>query len=390
MTQIFIFISSMLGGGAERVVSELSTGLSDGFRSQIIMIDNTEIKYPINKSPLYLYYKRVKFPSPLNGLYVLINGIFRYYQLLIMFKPSVSLSVLDTANIINPIACLITGTPSIISIHCNPSNIYGTSYITYILRKVGIALANRFSKKIIVVSNGIKDVLVSKFSINPDKIEVIYNPVDLKKIYSLKMEAISELTFFNTSLPILISIGSIIQVKGQWHLIRIFAHVRKIIPCKLVLCGEGIMKNDLIKLVSDYGLENEVFFAGWCDNPYKYLSKSTIFVSSSLSEALPTVHIEAMACGCPVISTDCKYGPREILEDGKYGILTKELDGINYDYSTPLIEAETDMMEKILLLLSDDKLRNKYAMLGLQRAELFDKKIAIEKYSKVILEVVNS
>ena len=123
---------------------------------------------------------------------------------------------------------------------------------------------------------------------------------------------------------------------------------------------------------------------GWQDNPFKYISKASIFVFSSLWEALPYALIEAMACGCPIISTDCKYGPAEILDNGKFGILTPPMDGIFYKASEPITLEEECLANEIIGLLDNEILRRKYCENSKKRVMSFNLKNSIRNYENIL------
>ncbi|HET7598304.1 MAG TPA: glycosyltransferase, partial [Burkholderiales bacterium] len=100
-----------------------------------------------------------------------------------------------------------------------------------------------------------------------------------------------------------------------------FAHVRAQRPARLVILGEGKGRAQLEALTAALGIAGDVSLPGFVANPYAYMARAAVFVLSSVYEGLPTVLIEALACGCPVVSTDCPSGPREILQGGRYGRL---------------------------------------------------------------------
>jgi glycosyltransferase involved in cell wall biosynthesis len=104
-------------------------------------------------------------------------------------------------------------------------------------------------------------------------------------------------------------------------LIQAFAQVRKNRRARLLILGEGEDRSSLETMISHYGLEQDVSMPGFVTNPYPYMAHASVFVLSSRWEGLPTVLVEAMALGTPIVSTDCPSGPREILMDGKYGAL---------------------------------------------------------------------
>jgi glycosyltransferase involved in cell wall biosynthesis len=148
-----------------------------------------------------------------------------------------------------------------------------------------------------------------------DNTFTIYNPIDTDKVSQLKDELLpsQEKEIFDSGF-IFINIGRLHEQKGQKHLIRAFKQVvdyKK--DSKLVIVGEGELKNELYNLIRELNLENNVFLLGRKDNVYKYLARSNCFVLTSLWEGLPNTLIEAIAVGLPVISTDCPTGPREII-----------------------------------------------------------------------------
>ena len=104
-------------------------------------------------------------------------------------------------------------------------------------------------------------------------------------------------------------------------LINAFALLRKSTSARLILIGDGPERDNLKSLIVKHGLETDVSMPGFVSNPYVYFRRSSIFVLSSIWEGLPTVLIEALACGTRIISTDCPSGPKEILDDGRWGIL---------------------------------------------------------------------
>jgi len=180
---------------------------------------------------------------------------------------------------------------------------------------------------IVAVSNSMADELVELLKIPKTKVEVIYNPVvDDELIHNKSLDCehqwIKEKEF-----KVIIGMGRITPQKDFATLIKAFAIVKSKINSKLLILGEPDRNNDefdkLKKLVKDLNLDYDVSFPGFVENPFCYLSRADLFVLSSRWEGLPGALIQALACGCPVVSVDCPTGPSEILENGRYGYLSK-------------------------------------------------------------------
>jgi glycosyltransferase involved in cell wall biosynthesis len=120
---------------------------------------------------------------------------------------------------------------------------------------------------------------------------------------------------------VLVAVGRLHEQKDFQTLLRAFALVRARRSARLIILGEGPERPALEAGVAKLGLTEDVDLPGFVPNPYAFMAGASQFVLSSRYEGLPTVLIEAMACGCPVVSTDCPSGPGEILDNGKYGRL---------------------------------------------------------------------
>lgn len=126
--------------------------------------------------------------------------------------------------------------------------------------------------------------------------------------------------------PVIISAGTMTKRKGFADLIQAFSLVAANRRCRLIILGEGYLSSDLDNLIKELGLTDLVAMPGNVDNPLKFFSRSDVFVLSSYAEGMPNVLVEAMMCGCTPVSTDCPTGPRELLQDGKYGYLVPMRD----------------------------------------------------------------
>ena len=179
---------------------------------------------------------------------------------------------------------------------------------------------------IVAVSNGVADDLSTFAGIPRDRVSTVYNPVVGPDLLALAEEPLDHLWFAPEAPPVILAAGRIAPQKDYLTLIRAFFRVSRERRVRLVILGaEGDGCADYMRevrgLVAELGLADDVLFPGYVANPFAYMSRAAVFVLSSVFEGLPGVLIQALACGCPVLSTDCPSGPTEILEEGRYGPL---------------------------------------------------------------------
>jgi glycosyltransferase involved in cell wall biosynthesis len=174
---------------------------------------------------------------------------------------------------------------------------------------------------IIAVSSGVADDLAATTGLPRQSIDVVYNPVITPEVVSASKTETDHPWLAPGEPPVVLGIGRLTKKKDFTTLLRAFAEVRRDVPARLMILGEGPERAELEALVRTLDLESDVALPGFVDNPYAYLSQASLFVLSSRWEGLPTVLIEAMFCGIPVVSTDCPSGPDEILQGGRYGRL---------------------------------------------------------------------
>jgi len=170
--------------------------------------------------------------------------------------------------------------------------------------------------KIVAVSQTVKRDLEEAFFLNPNKIEVIYNPIDINKIRELANEPLDpqeEEIFKN---PVIVNVARMETQKGLHHLVNIFKRVNRKLPqTGLVLIGNGSLRKDLENQVQKLGLEEKVHFLGWKENPFKYVKRSKVFALTSLWEGLPMVVLETLALNIPIVAFKTRGGHVEVLEN---------------------------------------------------------------------------
>jgi glycosyltransferase involved in cell wall biosynthesis len=173
----------------------------------------------------------------------------------------------------------------------------------------------------IAVSNSAAQDCANDLGIDIDSIKVIYNPVLTPQFFQ-KLEGKTHHPWFLPGQPpVVLGVGRLSQVKDYGTLVRAFKHVQEWVPSRLLILGEGPQRAEIEWLVSQLGLSHSIQLAGFVPNPYPYFKNAAVFVSSSVYDASPNVLVEAMACGCPVVSTDCPGGAAELIGNGKYGHL---------------------------------------------------------------------
>lgn len=383
LISVNILISGLGGGGAERVVSELLLSPSPN-NSVYLSVNSLKNKaYSIGDVGVFAFdemntsslLSRALYRLPLRMIY----NTYMHYLYLQRMNIDVSVSFMTYSNVTNLINSLFLHVPVVISIRNNLLEQYGGG----ILVRVQRMLLRITSPYVIVNSESNKEWLISEYHLNKDRCISIYNPKDIVSIRNLSQDVIEDI-FFQTDSLLLLTVGRLVHQKGHVHLLRVFHQLNRVFPCRLVICGVGLLEESLKTLAKELNLLDDVYFAGFCDNPYKYMKRADIFVFPSLYEGQPNAMIEALICGCPIVSTDCDYGPREILANGKYGILTKKLDGkIDNPLTTPLTDAEQDMYDKVLYLMQHPEERERLRQLSSEQIHLFDKERCIKKYYDV-------
>ena len=174
--------------------------------------------------------------------------------------------------------------------------------------------------RIICVSEGVVEDTLAITGMPPDRVVAIRNPVITPELAEQAREPVDH-PWFDEDIPIIVGAGRLTPEKDFPTLIRAFGRVRQDRNCRLMILGEGPLQPELESLIAELGLAASVSLPGFCPNPFAYMNRASLFVMSSAWEGSGNVLVEALALGIPSVSTDCPYGPRETLADGKYGPL---------------------------------------------------------------------
>lgn len=357
-----LLISPMLHqGGFERVCITTARLLKPYYDVSIVIFDDADIAFDIRGLSIINIHLGVR-DGKLAKITNLMRRAVRVRKLKQRMKPVIAYSFGPSANMVNALS------------KTSLTRVFlGLRGYQDVADDPKMKLYVRKADRIICCSKEIEAIVQEKYGYL--QTATLYNPYDTEGITELSKEKVTDLPWKmeDEDRPrILIGVGRDDPVKGFWHLIKAFYLVQKEIPqMRLIIMGDGTFEQAK-SLVSELQLEQKVYFPGVRKNPYKYLAASEMFLLSSYTEGFPNVLVEAMILGRPLISTDCRTGPAEILDHGKYGILVPDM-GDTEDYSGDTIsEKETCFAEKIIEVLKDSERQKELSELERKRAGEFD------------------
>ena len=312
---VALFVHSMSGGGIERVMLGLATGLAERGILVDLVLNNARGEY------IDLVPESVRLID-LNRHRTVASflGFLRYLR---RERPDVVLSTPLRPNVVALVAkVIVRGGLRVI---VRQDNTLSAKFADGSFRdrrmwqifKCLLPLADG----IVSVSHGVADDLRGVAPAVSHKVMMIYNPVVWPDHAEKASAPVDHPWFYDEGIPVILSVGRLVPLKEHATLLRAFAEVVDSRPARLIILGEGPERQNLSALAERLNISQYLDMPGFRVNPFAYMSKSNVFVLSSRYEGLPTVVIEAMASGTPVVSTDCRSGPREILENGKWGHL---------------------------------------------------------------------
>ncbi len=316
--KILLLCPSLSNGGAEKVVSIMSQELITYYDIYLVLLDGTDITYNYKGEIIDLKYKDILKKSCKISFFNRHLATFLSIFLLIIklrkvkkkLGPTCSISFLETSNVVNILSSV--GERILVSVRSTRS-IQNRSFYERMENK-GISLY-KWSDMVISVSNGVKEDLIRNFGLSPQKIHTIYNPYQIEFIRSLMNETIEEEydSFFRSHKVVTI-VGRLVPDKKQERLLNCFNTIKEKAPgVGCLIIGSGNRLTELKNLAHTLNIEDDVLFIPYTKNPFKYIYKSEVFLSTSEREGFPNNIIEAMICGVPVVSVDCYSGPREII-----------------------------------------------------------------------------
>lgn len=315
--RLAVFLPSLGGGGAERVV----VSLLRGFVEKQVAVDLVLAK----AEGVYLS----QVPSTCRIFNLNSRGVLASLPKLVFYlrreRPFAMLSIMNYANIVAIIACFLSRvkTRLVISERCSFVGANVLPGTKGMLIRFLMKYMYPYADSIISISKSISNDIQSIFKINRENIYTVYNPlcvdVDMDKLLSSRLHK-----WFDEPVPVVIAAGRMVKQKDFATLLYAIKYIhfcdREI---RLIILGEGEDRKSLEGIIKENGLEDCVFLPGFVSNPLAWFAQSSIFVLSSAWEGFGNVIVEAMACGVPIVATDCPHGPSEILEDGRWGRLVQ-------------------------------------------------------------------
>jgi len=230
-------------------------------------------------------------------------------------------------------------------------------------------LTYRRADVIAAVSEGVARDLADVLGLSPARIRVVGNPIVDDDLAVLAAAPVAHPWLApRAAEPAIVACGRLVEIKDYPTLLDAFSRIRAARPAKLLVLGDGPLRGELRARAGRLGLGDHVDFLGFDKNPFPYLARARLLLHASRAEGLPGVLIQAMACGTPVVATDCDFGPREVIAaPGRDGFLV------------PVGDAAA-LADRALRLLADDRLRDAVAAEGRRSAQRFGTRAAMERY----------
>lgn len=333
--KIAIFTYSLGGAGAERVAANLLTHLNKEKYDIHLVLMNTDIEYEIKKDQkIHFIEKAQRYESEWLKFIKIPFLAYRFAKYCNKEDIKLVLGIMNRPNLIASISKMFGIKAKIlISERCYTPYTYNSNNFIGKIKVVILKWAYPKADAILPNSRGTVEALQNYYGIQ-SKFTVVKNPTDTNKIQELMDLPVEEIIDFSTFT--FLNVATFREEKNQELLIDVVSEIRHL-NFQLILIGKGHTLEQMKEKVKKLGLEEKIIFINFTANPYKYMSKTDCFLLPSFSEGFPNVLIESMVCGLPIISVDCKVGPRELLAPGtsydtiigendfevaEYGILT--------------------------------------------------------------------
>ncbi len=354
------------GGGSERQIIELTNGLVDKGHKVIVLLTDrkgdlvSELSSEID----------VVFYRPATNLF---SRLVLIYKTAKVQKPDILYSRLWRTKPATVLAGKILGIKTVL-VEVNNINAKLSLQLSVIRKVMKLVKVICYKMADLVITQseegkkGLSDLGVE------NKSRTVHNGINTYRIEKQSKEKVSH-NWFNDDVPVAVAVGRFNPQKGYENLIEAISVVNETSPLRLLIIGDGPLKNKIVGKAEELGIKDKVDFTGSVSNPHKYTAKCDIFVCSSVFEGFSNSLLEAIALGLPTVSTDHKFGANEMIENGKSGILV------------PVSDPKA-MAEAILRILEDGELQKTLSHNAQERAQNFTIQKTVSEYEKLFREVV--
>lgn len=363
--RVMFLFAHLHKGGMQRVVSNLSLALPDYFEQHVVFFgtENPEFEYRAQ-----LHDVRIPGSMSVGLLGKLINAWHRLRAVRTLVKYNeidIVISFGESSNVYN--ISSHHRAKKIISSRVDLEGGLADMGIYALPYRLLVHALYRHADLIVAVSEALGEQMRQIVS-SRTRVVAIPNLYNVEHITSLSKQALPAVVGFLENRRFILSVGSLCHQKGQDDLLMVFAdlhgHFDDLI---LVIIGRGEWKEQLLEQAVLLGISSKVLFVDFDENPFRYMSKAAVFVLTSRYEGFPNVLVEAMICGCPIVAFDCPTGPKEILDNGRYGILIFN-------------RSVKDAAKSIAMLLNNDNLAAEFVLLAKQRAEKYRSDIIVKQW----------
>lgn len=309
---VSVFVPDLKGGGAERVMVRLANGLAaSGATVDLVCLRAEGMTAKLLSAEVRLVELGGRMRSMLPGLIAHMRHR-RPQGFLIGYDHHCALPIL-AGRIASPRMRVVA------TVHTELGAWLRRDGVGLAAKRAVVKLVFPLADHVVAVSEGIAEDLQGWSSGLRKRVCTIPNPVLSEEIREMGRSPADHPWLQSKTIPVVLALGRLTYPKDWPTLIRAFALLRAQVPARLILLGEGPQRDELLALAETLRVDADVSLPGWAANPYAYIARADVVAHSSLLEGLPTVLIEALSLGIPVVATDCASGVREILEGGRWG-----------------------------------------------------------------------
>ena len=371
--RILFLLPSIRQGGMERLASILARGLDpERYAVEIVVLhrrgEDPEFAGQLPAGvPILSLDKRSRYDLP--------RTMRRLIQELRRRRPAAAIGFMTYQNLLLVAAARLagTGTPVIATEHVTPDALRATRG-----KRLQLALAGRAYRRaaaVVPVSEGLRAAMARELGLPPSRMTTIYNPFD-PNVDRLADEDPPP-AWFDGAGPIVVAVGRLTPQKAYPGLLEALRRVRERVPARLVILGEGEERRALEARIAELGLSGAVQMPGFVSNPFPAMRAADAFVLASDWEAFPFVLVEAMRVGAASVATDSEFGPNEIIEPERSGLLVPTGD-------------PAALAEAILRILTEPGLVTRLREGARRRSEAFAPEAALRQYTELLEAVIHA